>query len=153
MTPSPRALLWWRLVCAAAAAGLTAFTVWMAAPLPPAVAAPGPVPTLILLDRHGLPLRATRAAEGSRGGWTNLRDLDPKLLQSYLAVEDRRFYDHEGVDVRALGRALLQDVRAGAAVSGGSTITMQLARLLRSTPRTLTGKLQQSAWALRRDAH
>jgi len=153
MTPSPRALLWWRLVCAAAAAGLTAFTVWMAAPLPPAVAAPGPVPTLILLDRHGLPLRATRAAEGSRGGWTNLRDLDPKLLQSFLAVEDRRFYDHEGVDVRALGRALLQDVRAGAAVSGGSTITMQLARLLRGTPRTFMGKLQQIAWALRLDAH
>jgi penicillin-binding protein 1C len=133
--------------------GVMAALIWIAAPLPAALAAPGPVPTLILLDRHGLPLRATRAAEGSRGGWTNLRDLDPKLLQSFLAVEDRRFYDHEGVDVRALGRALLQDLRAGAAVSGGSTITMQLARLLRGTPRTFMGKLQQTAWALRLDAH
>lgn len=125
----------------------------MTVPLPATLADPGPVPSLVLLDRHGLPLRATRAEEGARGGWTSLADLDPKLLQAFLAVEDRRFYEHAGVDVRALARALVQDVRAGSVVSGGSTIPMQLARLLRGTPRTLSGKLRQIAWALRLDAH
>ena len=150
---TPRAKRWWRLAGGVVAAGLVSFAVWMAVPLPRSLAAPGPVPTLVLLDRHGQPLRATRAAEGSRGGWTSLGELDPKILQSFLAVEDRRFYNHPGIDVRALGRALVQDIRAGAVVSGGSTITMQLARLLRGTPRTLFGKLQQLAWALRLDAH
>ncbi len=150
---TPRARRWWRIGCGSAAAALAAVTVWIAAPLPHALAAPGPVPSLVLLDRHGLPLRATRAQEGSRGGWTGIGDLDPKILQAFLAVEDRRFYDHQGVDLRALTRASLQDVQAGTVVSGGSTITMQLARLLRGTPRTLFGKLRQIAWALRLDAH
>lgn len=150
---TPRALRWWRIGCGSAALGLATVTAWIATPLPAALARPGPVVSLVLLDRHGLPLRATRAEEGSRGGWSGIGDLDPKILQSFLAVEDHRFYDHPGVDLRALTRALLQDVRAGTVVSGGSTITMQLARLLRGTPRTLFGKLRQIAWALRLDAH
>lgn len=143
----------WLVLCGGAALLLTSGTIWIAAPLPRAMADPGPVPTLVLLDRHGLPLRATRAAEGSRGGWTSLAELDPKVLQAFLAVEDHRFYDHAGIDGRALGRAMIQDIRAGAIVSGGSTISMQLARLLRGTPRTMIGKLSQIAWALRLDAH
>src|SRR5512146_2260177 len=111
------------------------------------------LPRLVLLDRHGLPLRATRSDEGSRGGWTPLAELDPRILQAFLAVEDRRFYNHHGVDLRALARALRDDLRARGPVSGGSTITMQLVRLLRGTPRTVTGKLSQMLWALRLDAH
>lgn len=140
----------------AAALGLAliaGLTVWVAVPLPAALATPGPVPRLVLLDRHGLPLRATRSDEGSRGGWTPLAELDPRILQAFLAVEDRRFYSHHGVDLRALARALRDDLRARAVVSGGSTITMQLVRLLRGTPRTLAGKLSQILWALRLDAH
>ncbi len=145
----------YRLALAGAFAllSIAALALWVALPLPPALAAPGPVPRLVLLDRHGLPLRATRADEGSRGGWTPLADLDPKILQAFLAVEDRRFYDHHGVDLRALARALRDDLRARAVVAGGSTITMQLARLLRGTPRTFAGKLSQLLWALRLDAH
>ncbi|MGE5142490.1 MAG: transglycosylase domain-containing protein, partial [Acidobacteriota bacterium] len=125
---------------------------WIALPLPAALANPGPVPRVVLLDRHGLPLRATRAALG-RGGWTGLNDLDPKLLQAFLAVEDHRFYEHHGVDMRALGRAALQDVRARGLVAGGSTITMQLARLLRGTPRSIPGKISQVFWSWRLDLH
>jgi penicillin-binding protein 1C len=132
---------------------IAVLAVWVALPLPAALASPGPVPRLVLLDRHGLPLRATRSDEGSRGGWTPLAELDPRILQAFLAVEDRRFYSHHGVDLRALARALRDDLRARAAVSGGSTITMQLVRLLRGTPRTLVGKLSQLLWALRLDAH
>ena len=140
----------------AAALGLAliaGLVVWVALPLPAALASPGPVPRLVLLDRHGLPLRATRSDEGSRGGWTPLAELDPRILQAFLAVEDRRFYSHHGVDPRALARALRDDLRARGPVSGGSTITMQLVRLLRGTPRTLPGKLSQMLWALRLDAH
>jgi penicillin-binding protein 1C len=140
----------------AAALGLAliaGLAVWVAVPLPAALASPGPVPRLVLLDRHGLALRATRSDEGSRGGWTPLAELDPRILQAFLAVEDRRFYSHHGVDPRALARALRDDLRARGPVSGGSTITMQLVRLLRGTPRTLTGKLSQMLWALRLDAH
>lgn len=140
----------------AAALGLAliaGLVVWVALPLPAALASPGPVPRLVLLDRHGLPLRFTRSDEGSRGGWTPLAELDPRILQAFLAVEDRRFYSHHGVDLRALARALRDDLRARGPVSGGSTITMQLVRLLRGTPRTLTGKLSQMLWALRLDAH
>ncbi len=125
---------------------------WIALPLPASLANPGPVPRLVLLDRHGLPLRATRGPEG-RGGWTSLGDLDPKLLQAFLAVEDHRFYDHHGVDVRALGRAAWQDMRARGLVAGGSTITMQLARLLRGTARTIPGKVSQILWSWRLDLH
>lgn len=143
------------LSCAAALglAVIAALAVWVAIPLPAPMAAPGPLPRLVLLDRHGLPLRATRDEEGGRGGWTSLADLDPKILQAFLAVEDRRFFDHRGVDLRALVRALRDDLRARAIVSGGSTITMQLVRLLRGTPRTLLGKMSQVLWALRLDAH
>jgi len=146
-----RPRLW--LAAAVALGAIAVPAAWIAVPLPDAMASPGPVPRLVLLDRHGLPLRATRADEGSRGGWTPLADLDPKILQAFLAVEDRRFYDHHGVDLRALARALRDDVRSRGVVSGGSTITMQLARLLRGTPRTLPGKLSQILWALRLDAH
>jgi penicillin-binding protein 1C len=145
-----RSRLWLAIVALGAIAVPAA---WIAIPLPDAMASPGPVPRLVLLDRHSLPLRATRADEGSRGGWTSLADLDPKILQAFLAVEDRRFYDHHGVDFRALARALRDDVRSRAVVSGGSTITMQLARLLRGAPRTFPGKLSQILWALRLDAH
>ncbi|PYO37925.1 MAG: penicillin-binding protein 1C, partial [Gemmatimonadetes bacterium] len=133
-----------------AAAGITA---WIAAPLPAGLRDPGPVPSVTLDDRNGQVLRTTRSSEGSRGGWIPLAELDPKILQAFLAVEDHRFYAHHGVDVRGLARAVRDNVRAGHVVSGGSTLTMQLVRLLRGTPRTLPGKLGQMLWAWRLDAH
>src|SRR6266699_1499257 len=145
-----------RIVCIAlaiAAAAAAAVTVWIATPLPPQLAAPGPIPSVTLLDRSGVLLRTTRAPDGTRGGSIPLDEIDPKVLQAFLAMEDRRFYEHGGVELRALVRAVRDNVRAGHAVAGGSTITMQLARLLRGTPRTLPGKLSQMLWAWRLDAH
>ncbi len=135
------------LVVAAAVAA------WVATPLPATLRDPGPIPSVTLEDRNGQVLRTTRTFQGSRGGWIPLAELDPKIPQAFLAVEDRRFYTHRGVDVRGLARAVRDNVRAGHAVAGGSTITMQLARLLRGTPRTLPGKLSQMLWAWRLDAH
>jgi penicillin-binding protein 1C len=145
-----------RIVCitgAFAAAAWTALALWIAAPLPPELAAPGPIPSVTLLDRSGVLLRTTRAPDGTRGGFISLGEIDPKVLQAFLAMEDRRFYEHSGVELRALARALRDDIRAGHVVAGGSTLTMQLARLLRGTSRSAAGKVSQILWARRLEAH
>ncbi|MCR9145176.1 MAG: transglycosylase domain-containing protein [bacterium] len=87
---------------------------------------------LVILSREGNELRRFR--ESDAGSHTShRRGLDaypPALLQAVLRAEDRRFYLHPGVDPAAILRATLQNLRAGRVVSGGSTITQQLARLV-----------------------
>jgi penicillin-binding protein 1C len=126
---------------------------WIALPLPPDLASPGAVPSLVIEDRHGLVLRTTRAEDGSRGGWVPLAVVAPTVLQAFLAAEDHRYFEHRGVDLRAVARAARDNLRARRIVSGASTITMQTARILRPTPRNWTGKLTQLLWALRLEAH
>lgn len=92
-------------------------------------------------------------AFATRGGtWrlaTTANDVDPQLLRMLIAYEDQRFYEHHGVDPLALARAAWQFVRHGRIVSGGSTITMQVARLIEPrTERSLGAKLRQVARAL-----
>jgi penicillin-binding protein 1C len=130
------------------ASAVTALALWLSDPLP-ADLLRAPATGLVLLDRAGLPLRSTRAADGALRRWVPLAEMDPDLLAAFLAVEDRRFYRHPGVDPRALARAALADLRARRIVAGGSTITMQLARLVRPVPRTWWGKASQMLWALR----
>jgi penicillin-binding protein 1C len=80
--------------------------------------------------RDGTLLRAFLSKDG---GWrlhTAPRDVSPRYLMLLKAYEDRRFSTHPGVDVLALGRAAMQWAGAGHVVSGGSTLTMQVARLL-----------------------
>ncbi|MCU5788799.1 transglycosylase domain-containing protein, partial [Alloalcanivorax marinus] len=70
--------------------------------------------------------------------------------RALITFEDRRFYAHPGVDPLAIGRAAVANARAGRVVSGGSTLTMQLARLLRDDPpRTLAEKAREALLALR----
>ena len=136
-----------------AAAGLATVLAWIAVPPPAGLTAPPQVASLTIEDRHGLPLRTTRAADGSRTRWLALGDVDPQLIQAFVALEDRRFYAHAGVDLRAAARALAQDLGGGRVVSGASTITMQLARLLVPTSHGIGGKLAQALWALRLERH
>jgi penicillin-binding protein 1C len=137
--------------------GLLALTgaaaVFVILPLPAGMLDLPPRPTLTLVDRAGAPLRITRTLDGSLSQWLPLESIDPEVLVAFVAAEDRRFYEHPGVDPRAMARALFADLRARRIVSGASTIPMQLARLLRPLPRTGPGKLAQSLWALRLDAH
>ena len=131
-----------------AAAG---FSAWMAVPVGPGLLEPPADRGVVLLDRDGGLLRATRSSAGSRQQWLPMGEIDPDLLAAFVAAEDRRFYEHRGVDPVALVRAARQNLRAGRVVSGASTISMQVARLIRGTPRTWGGKLAQMAWALRLD--
>lgn len=103
-----------------------------------------PAPSLEVLDRRGRVLRAA-LSEDLYSVPVSLDQMSPWVVVATLAAEDRRFYEHPGVDARALARALWQDARAGRVVSGGSTITQQLARALQPRPRTLAGKLAE-AW-------
>lgn len=78
-----------------------------------------------------------------------LAAVPPLLVQAVLAAEDRRFFDHEGVDARGVARAAIRDVGAGRADEGGSTITEQLVKNTLVTPqRTVTRKVREATLAL-----
>jgi penicillin-binding protein 1A len=78
-----------------------------------------------------------------------LRDMSPYLPEAVIATEDRRFYDHFGIDLIGLARAAVTDLRAGHVVQGGSTITQQLAKNLFLTPdRTWRRKIQEMLLAV-----
>jgi penicillin-binding protein 1C len=126
--------------------------VWLSRPLPPDLL-DAAAPSVTLQDRYGRELRTTRTGDGARGGWLALEAMDADLLAAFLSAEDHRFHRHRGVDLRALARAAWANLRSGRVVSGGSTITMQVARMLRPTPRTLGGKVRQALWALRLERH
>jgi penicillin-binding protein 1C len=91
-------------------------------------------------DREGRILSVLPAPGGFWRLATRPDDVSPILLDLLIAAEDRRFYQHPGIDPLALGRAAGQWLRAGRVVSGGSTITMQAARLLEPRPRGLRAK-------------
>lgn len=82
------------------------------------------------------------------GPWLSQEDLPPVLIHAALAAEDRGFHAHPGVNPLAVARAAWQNLTTGRVVSGGSTITMQLARLLNPSPRGLTAKLREATEAL-----
>ncbi|HET8624239.1 MAG TPA: penicillin-binding protein 1C [Gemmatimonadales bacterium] len=126
---------------------------WTLLPLPPDLVGPQARPAVEITDRHGLPLRTARAADGSLARWVPLAEMDADVIAAFLATEDRRFYSHGGVDIRAVARAARTNLAAIRVVSGASTITMQLARLLRPLPRTWRGKARQVLWAIRLERH
>lgn len=103
----------------------------------------------IVLDRDGKLLRAYATPEGRWRLPATVEDVDPRFLKLLFAYEDKRFYSHHGVDIFALGRAAVQLVTSGHIVSGGSTISMQVARLLEPREhRSFGAKLHQVVRAL-----
>lgn len=126
---------------------------WLAWPLPDGLIGRIAAPSVTIRDRDGVVLRTTRASDGSRARWVALDDIDPQVVLAFVAVEDRRFFDHHGIDARAVARAVAADLRAGRVVSGASTITMQLARSLTGAGRSWPGKIAQALWAVRLEWH
>jgi len=103
----------------------------------------------VVLDRDGKLLRAYATSEGRWRLSATEKDVDPRFLKLLFAYEDKRFYQHDGVDPLALGRAAFQFVTTGHIVSGGSTLTMQVARLLEPREhRSLDAKVRQITRAL-----
>jgi len=112
--------------------------------LPP-VPDPAKVPTSqIVVDRTDTLLRPYTIAEGRWRLPVRLAEVDPMFLTMLKGYEDRRFDEHHGVDWRAFARAAGQILRNGHVVSGGSTLTMQVARLVQGgSTRQAESKLKQ----------
>ena len=80
--------------------------------------------------------------------------ISPWIKQAIVATEDRRFYEHRGIDLRGMGRALWADVRHKSALQGGSTITQQFVKNeLTGTQRSITRKLKEAALAWQLEQH
>lgn len=102
-----------------------------------------------VIDRDGALLRAYATPDGYWRLETGTDQVDPQFLRMLIAYEDKRFYDHDGVDLWALLRAAQQFVGNGRIVSGGSTLSMQLARLIEPREsRSFASKVRQLARAI-----
>lgn len=106
----------------------------------------------VVADAAGEPLSVFLAPDGRLRLPVRVADVDPGFLDLLIATEDRGFRSHPGVDPLALARAAGQWIAAGRVVSGGSTLTMQLARMLEPRPRTVASKAIEIARALQLEA-
>jgi penicillin-binding protein 1A len=128
--------------------GLLGAVVWVGAHLPPiqSLEIPRRPPTIQIVDLHGQPL-ATRGDMG--GAAVALKDLPRHVPQAFIAIEDRRFYSHYGIDPVGVARAMAANLMRRGVSQGGSTITQQLAKnLFLTQERTVTRKVQEVALAL-----
>ena len=92
-------------------------------------------------DRHGELIHMARSRDGFWRFDATASEIPDLLKRSVLSFEDRYYYSHPGINPVALARALLLNLQSGRVVSGGSTITMQVARMMQRRPRTLRSKL------------
>ena len=106
-----------------------------------------------VLDRHGEVMFLTTTSDGMLRLPTTLEEIAPEMQEATLEMEDRRFYEHHGVDPRSVVRAAW-GVVSGQNLGGGSTITMQLSRLRwRLETRSIPGKLEQMFRAIQLERH
>lgn len=148
----PRARRWLRRLLIAstgpcAIAAIT-FAAWVYS-LGPAPLGEGMEFSTVVVDRNGRLLRPYATPDGRWRLPATVQDVDPRYLDLLIAYEDKRFRRHHGVDPLAVVRAAMQLITHGRIVSGGSTITMQVARLLEPrTDRTFLAKLRQAVRAI-----
>jgi penicillin-binding protein 1A len=141
-------LVYWGVVLSVwGAVFLGGLFAYYASQLPPIdqLAVPKRPPNIAILSDDGS-LIANRGDTG--GPAVRLIDLPPYLPKAFVAIEDRRFYDHHGVDPVGMSRALLRDVTGGGSIEGGSTLTQQLAKnLFLTQERTVSRKIQEAILA------
>src|SRR5262244_807876 len=144
-----RRLVYWSLVVGLwAVIGFAATLALVAASLPPiqSLEIPKRPPQIEIVGTDGKPL-ATRGE--MHGTVVTLKDLPAYLPRAFIAIEDRRFYSHYGIDPIGLARAAIANVLRRSVAQGGSTITQQLAKnLFLTQERTLWRKLQEAMLAL-----
>ena len=127
--------------------------VWVGAHLPPiqSLEIPKRPPSIKIVDLQGR-LLATRGDMG--GAAVSLKDLPRYVPQAFVAIEDRRFYSHYGIDPIGIARAVVANILHRGVSQGGSTLTQQLAKnLFLTQERTLSRKVQEvalAAWLERR---
>ena len=101
-----------------------------------------------VLDRNGDWMSAFPIEDGIWRIRADLDQIDPRFIERLVRIEDKRYWEHHGVDALAIIRAANSWRRAGKRVSGASTITMQLVRQIEPRPRTLRAKILEAARAL-----
>ncbi|OKH14176.1 penicillin-binding protein 1C [[Limnothrix rosea] IAM M-220] len=94
-------------------------------------------------DRHGLRLGTVLSENQEETSVVELDEISPYFKQAILSAEDKNFYGHGALDLKAIARAMLQAAKHRKIVSGASTVTMQLARMLEPNPWTIPAKLQE----------
>jgi membrane carboxypeptidase/penicillin-binding protein len=108
---------------------------------------------LVITDRHGKLLRSVPTSSGrpGRNAWVDLKDVPGAVVGTVLRSEDVNFYEHAGVDPVGIARACVLNLSRGRLAFGGSTLTMQLVKLVHHAgqPRTLENKLKEMVLALR----
>src|SRR5215207_7177671 len=152
--PRKRRSILSRLVYGAVVAGIwgviavSGVIAYHAAQLPPIdqLAVPKRPPNIAILAADGTLL----ANRGETGGRTvAIKELPPYLPKAFVAIEDRRFYDHLGVDPVGIARALMRNLTSRGVAQGGSTLTQQLAKnLFLTQERTASRKIQEAILAL-----
>lgn len=128
--------------------GLLGLVGWYATELPSLIEKPGfeRKPAITVKDIEGNAIARYGELKGIN---IDVAELPPHLVYAVLAIEDRRFYQHFGLDPLGLARAVVRNALAGHVVQGGSTITQQLAKnLFLSRERTLKRKIQEALLAL-----
>ena len=106
----------------------------------------GRVVSVLVSDHEDRPLRAFPLENGTWRFAADLDEIDPVFIEALLEVEDQRFWTHGGTDWVGMVRAVLSSASAGRVVSGGSTITMQTARLLEPRPKRTIGAKLAEIW-------
>jgi penicillin-binding protein 1A len=142
-------LIYWGAVLALwAIIAVIGTLVWIGIHLPPiqSLEIPKRPPSILIVGTNG----ATLATRGDMGGAAvPLHELPDYVPKAFIAIEDRRFYSHHGVDPFGIARALAADVMRRGASQGGSTITQQLAKnLFLTQERTVSRKLQEMVLAI-----
>ncbi|PYK29585.1 MAG: penicillin-binding protein 1C, partial [Verrucomicrobia bacterium] len=126
--------------------------IWFFLPKPPLL--DGVSFSQIVRDRNGKLLRVALSSDQKFRIWTPLSKISPDLINATLRYEDKYYAKHPGVNPIALARCALNLVRFRHATAGGSTITMQLARLrFHLHTRNVSGKLEQIVRALELERH
>ncbi len=133
-------------ICAALLAALWFAAFW---PVPAGELSLAPAVSLRVEARDGTLLREFASRSEGHAAPARVGELPQHVWRAFVDVEDRRFFSHHGIDPLALARALRDDLRQLRFVEGGSTLTMQLARLIRPHRRTIGGKLAEMLFALR----
>ncbi|EDS6438253.1 peptidoglycan glycosyltransferase PbpC [Salmonella enterica] len=110
-------------------------------------------PARVVVADDGTPLWRFADDEGIWRYPVTIEEVSPRYLEALINYEDRWFWRHPGVNPFSVARAAWQDLTAGRVISGGSTLTMQVARLLDPHPRTFGGKIRQLWRALQLEWH
>lgn len=107
-----------------------------------------------ITDRNGILLRRVLSKDYKTSIWKNIKDISPDMIKATILREDKRFFSHNGVDIIALFRSLFENIKYRKIHSGGSTITMQVAKLvLNNKERNIINKIIEILYAFKIEFH